>query len=91
MPKIENCRLTFKCANDWELLQQDPTDKNRRFCNGCHRFVFLCQTRDDLLTHIEAGDCVAVRRTDCDTTDDQDEFWVGTAASDELGYLGQKE
>lgn len=51
--------LSFRCNRKWPELR--PTgDSKIRFCGDCAREVHLCEGREELERHAEAGHCVAI-------------------------------
>lgn len=55
--RIRNCSWGFSCTQTWRSLSE--TDFERvRFCTDCDRRVIKCLTKEHLLKHIEANNCV---------------------------------
>lgn len=61
-PRIENCdeAFAFKCPKQWEQLQA-TADNAVRYCSGCKKLVYYCDTLDDAQDHARQGHCVAVQ------------------------------
>lgn len=57
---IGNCCATFACLRLWSKLTE-TADPIVRLCNSCESHVYLCVTLDELVAHVKAGNCVAVR------------------------------
>ncbi len=62
MITIKNCTFSYRCPKDWDALQADAADPKRRNCHECRRDVHLCETDDELIARVKAGDCIAIRR-----------------------------
>jgi len=57
---LENCRLDFYCAQDWDSLIE--TDDNKtRLCLVCKEYVRYCETQEEFDESSQAGICVAIK------------------------------
>lgn len=56
-PQINNCRM-FQCTQTWDQLELTENTK-ARFCQGCEKFVFLCQDSYELDYHFNQSHCIA--------------------------------
>jgi hypothetical protein len=54
--QINNCKI-FQCTQTWNQL--DPSENSKaRFCQECEKFVYLCQTVEELYFHANRLNCV---------------------------------
>jgi hypothetical protein len=60
---IRNCIFRFRCDRKWESLK--PTENaGIRSCDDCGKFVYRCQTDEELVDAVSQNRCVAVFRVD---------------------------
>jgi uncharacterized protein (TIGR02996 family) len=52
-------RFRYECPNQWETLA--PTgEAGVRYCGGCQRNVYFCDSSESVELHACGGDCIAV-------------------------------
>jgi hypothetical protein len=56
---IRNCTFGFKCATEWEQLNE-TSSPDVRFCLDCEKEVHFCRTDEQLAQAIRLNRCVAV-------------------------------
>ena len=62
-PRIEGCKqFVFVCPKKWEQLRTTE-DVGVRYCEGCRRNVYYCDSVAVAQRHADAGECVAVSLT----------------------------
>jgi len=56
---IRNCTFAYKCEMKWDELDETEEDEIK-FCKGCQKEVYLCETDEDLTKAIKRNRCVAI-------------------------------
>ena len=56
---IRNCKFAYKCEMKWDELDETEEDEIK-FCRGCQKEVFLCETDEELTQSIKRNRCVAI-------------------------------
>jgi hypothetical protein len=84
--QINNCKI-FRCSQTWSELE--PTENSKaRFCQGCEKFVFLCQDPQELEFHARRLHCVAFEIELIDRDGSEETLWMGQFSEFEPEYLG---
>lgn len=59
---IRNCTFKFKCDADWNKMIEAKGEEFElvRRCEKCNKNVYLVRNNQELVTHIEYNDCIAI-------------------------------
>lgn len=54
------CDFEFLCTQRWGDLQPVSGEANVRYCDTCHKPVFLCSNYEELQSHVQQSHCIAL-------------------------------
>jgi hypothetical protein len=59
---IRNCTFAFRCKANWDTMTPTDADGRVRFCLGCQKEVFLCESDQELINNVVNNRCIALIR-----------------------------
>ena len=59
---IRNCTFAFRCKANWDTMTPTDTEGRVRFCLGCQKEVFLCESDAELISNVVNNRCIALIR-----------------------------
>lgn len=55
----QHCRSELICCKSWQRLS-NTVNPIIRYCNDCHRQIYLCENNDDLVNYIRLNQCMSI-------------------------------
>jgi hypothetical protein len=59
---IRNCTFAFRCKANWDQMTPADSDGRVRFCLGCQKEVYLCESDQELIHNVVNNRCIALVR-----------------------------